>query len=345
MKKVYKYFYKKIKYWFNYINKHIKELFKTIIYISRITGKSSLFIFIDIIRCFIKFGSSYNEYRIFKFFLIDDYIKDTYLTKIRHENLEKYLYKKNNLLKDRREFYKKFNKYLNRKVCYIKNLSFKQLENFILENDELVCKSNVLLEKNSKILYLKDFRSPAFVLSDVNKNNLYFLEENFKQHKLIEKINPYNINILSIVTLKYKNTVNIINSTIKFGSSVSFVYDYQKSNYINGYIDIANGKIKGKCIDRYGKTFSHHPISGESFIDFKVPNFKKAINTAIKCAKDIDNILEIEWNFAISKTKIILISANIWKDYIFCQMPEFLEDKKGLMPYYRMHIDKSKKIK
>ncbi len=339
-----------MKKWFkktwNYLKKHTKGLHKTISYVCRKTDHFRIYVFFDIIRCYIKYGANYNEYRIFEFYLINKKLEDTYLTKVRHDNFTPYLYNKNKLelLKDRREFYKKFDKYLKRNTCYSKNLSFKQMEELVNASKCVVCKSDTLKEEKTEILNLKDFRSPAFLLEEATKNKLYILEETVKQNELIEEINPNNINILSIVTLKDKNNVDVISATIKFGTSETFEYDYKKSDYITGFIDIDTGMVKHKYRSRNGRIFSNHPITGEKIINLEIPNFKKAIDTAKKCAKAVDDILEIEWNFMIAKSQVLLISANLWEDYTFSQIPEFLDKKVGLMPYHRYHVDKSKKL-
>ena len=54
--------------------------------------------------------------------------------------------------------------------------------------------------------------------------------------------------------------------------------------------------------------------------------------------------LEVEWNFAITKSNVCLMGANLWGDYIFSQIPEYLGKKVGLMPYYNSHVNKSKKL-
>lgn len=324
----------------------IKELHKTISYVKKITGYFRIVVFFDIFRCYLKYGANYNEYRIFEYYLIDKKLEDTYLTKVRHDNLSLYLYNKNNLniLKDRREFYKKFDKYLKRKTCYSKNLSFKQKEDFILTSKEVVCKSSTLKEENTKLFNLVDYRSPAYLLDDLNKNKLYVIEESFIQNKILDEINPYNINIVSIVTLKYKNKVDVVSATIKFGTSKSFVYDYKKSNYITGFIDLKTGKVIHKYRSRNGEVYTKHPVSNVKITSLEIPHFKKTIDIALKCAKELDEILEVEWNFAIGKNTVYLIGANIWEDYTFSQIPEYLNDKIGLMPYYRKHVDKTKKL-
>lgn len=334
---------KRIVNFFKYLKKHICGINKTIMYVRRNTNHLYAYILLDIIRCYIVYGSNYNEYRIYEFFLIDKTLESTYLTSSVHKSLLKYLYKKKSIsyLSDRREFYKKYDKYLNRDVCYSKNLSFKQLEELISSKKIITCKSSNMKESTTEVLNLNNFRSPAFLLDYANKNNIPVLEETVSQHKDIEKINPNNINVLSITTLKNGESVEVISCVMKFGTSTSFEYDYKKSNYINCYVDLKTGIIKHKSRNRYGDIVTYHPVSREKLINIEIPLFDKAINTAIKCAKETDDILEVEWNFMISSKKVLLLSANKWQDYTFAQIPEYLNRRVGLKPIY---IDKIKKL-
>ena len=333
---------KKIVKFFKYLKKHITGLNKTIMYVKRNTGNLYLYVLIDIIRCYIKYGSNYDEYRIYEFYIVKRGIESTYLTKHFHNKIKKYLYRKKliSFLNDRRDFYKKYDKYLNRDICYSKNLSFKQLEELISTKKTIVCKSSNTKENTTEVLELKDFRSPAFLLDSAKKNNLPILEEYLPQHKDIERINPNNINILSITTLRTDNEVDVVGAIMKFGVSRTFEYDYKKSNYVNCYVDLKTGIIKQRGRDRYGEIISKHPVTNEKLINFEVPLFEKAINTAIKCAKETDELLEVEWNFMISNKKVALISCNKWEDYTFVQIPEYLNNKVGLKPLYVDRLSK-----
>lgn len=340
LKKIFNY----LKKAFNYLKKHTVGLHKTISYVKKVSGNLRMYTFVDIIRCYFSYGANYNEYRIFEFYKFDRKREDTYLTKIRHDNLKRFLFnkKKAHAFVDRREFYKKYDKYLKRNTCYSKNLSFKQVEELINNSKDVVCKSSTLKEENTKVLRLKDFRSAAYLLESSKKSKLNILEEDIKQHKLIEEINPNNMNILSIVTLKYNDIVDVICATMKFGTNKTYEYDYKKSDYICGFVDLKTGKIKNKLRSRNGVIYTKHPITGIKLNNFEIPNFKKAIDTALKCAEDTDEALEVEWNFAIGQNKVMLISANEWSDFTFAQIPDY--SNSGLMPYYRTHVNKTKKL-
>ena len=74
-----------MKKWFknawNYLKKHICGLHKTISYVYRKSDHLRIYIFFDIIRCFVMYGANYNEYRIFELYLINRKLEDTYITK------------------------------------------------------------------------------------------------------------------------------------------------------------------------------------------------------------------------------------------------------------------------
>ena len=328
---------KSIKTFFKKLKKNIIGIHKTISFVKKETGYLRIYIFLDIIRCYFSYEANYEEYRVFEFYDINRKKERTYLTKARHNRLKKHLYNKKNLtiLSDRREFYKKFDKYLKRDVCYSKNLSFKQLEELIISKKEIVCKDSTMFDKNTLLLNVKNFRSAAYLLEEANNKKLFILEEYIPQHKSIERINPYNLNILSIVTLKNRSGVNVIASTIKFGTSTSFEYDYKKSNYIIGSVDLKTGIVKSKLLSSSGKVTNIHPVTKEKLSNFEVPYFNKAKEMAIKCANELDDVLELEWNFMVGNNKVVLINANLWKDYLFSQTPEYLPKKEGFMNYYK----------
>ena len=68
--------------------------------------------------------------------------------------------------------------------------------------------------------------------------------------------------------------------------------------------------------------------------------FDEIKKVASACALEFDEALEVEWNFVISNTKVYLINANLWDDYVFSQLPMFSKNKVGLMPYYRDNVKK-----
>lgn len=314
-----------------YIKKHLKQLNKCICYICRTHNKFYLFILIDIIWCYIRYDVSYNEYRIFEFCNLNSNTRDTYLTIKRHKKLDKYLFdkKKSLLLKNNKEIFNTLSEYLKRDIYNVKDMSFKEFEVFCLDKKNLICRSN---SNEFKVLHLDNFRSPAFMLDKINKEKLFWVEEEFKQHKSFNSLTD-KLCILNIVS-SYDGD----NSDIVCGS---LTVPFDECN-LTLYIDIKTGKLKGNARDNLGKTYSESLTTNEKFKDFEIPKFKEVIDLVKKCQKKFPNIREIEWKLYVSSNKVIVLSASIWDDYNFVQIGEYNRNKVGLMPYYKNLINKIK---
>ena len=336
---------KELKKFFNYLKKNIKGINRCIKLIKKKSNKSSIVLFFDIWWCYIRYGVDYDEYRIFEFYSLPGFKRDTYMSKCRHQNLENYLCDVKHLaiLTNRTKFYIKFKDYLNREYYNIKEISFKEFEELALKKKELICRSNNLKgESNTLILNVKNFRSPAFLLDKAKKNNLVIVESNIKQNKLFDSINPYNMNTVSVVTLLCGNKVDIVSSYVKFGITEEDKYDVNSVKHVTGIVDIKTGTIKHKLVSGEDEVYSEHPISKVKLVGLEIPLFDEIKKVASACALEFDEALEVEWNFVISNTKVYLINANLWDDYVFAQLPMFSKNKIGLMPYYRDNVKKRK---
>lgn len=334
---------KNLKKFFDYLKKHIKGINRSIRLIRKKSSKSRIILFFDMWWSYIRYGVTYDEYRIFEFYLIPGYKRDTYMSKCRHENLEKHLYDKKHLtiLNSREKFYIKFKDLLNREFYNTKEMSFKEFEELALKKKELVCRSSSLKSETGTLsLNVKNFRSPAFLLDKAKKSGLNIVEASIKQNKLFDSINPYNMNTVSVVTLLCGNKVDIISSYVKFGITEEDKYDVNSVKHVTGIVDIKTGTIKHKLVSGENEVYSEHPISKVKLVGLEIPLFDEIKKIASACALEFDESLEIEWNFVISNTKVYLINANLWDDYVFAQLPMFSKNKVGLMPYYRDNVKK-----
>lgn len=334
---------KNLKKFFDYLKKHIKGINRSIRLIRKKSSKSRIVLFFDMWWSYIRYGVNYDEYRIFEFYLIPGYKRDTYMSECRHQNLEKHLCDKKHLaiLNSREKFYIKFKESLNREFYNIKEMSFKEFEELALKKKELVCRSNNLKgEAGTLTLNVKNFRSPAFLLDKAKKCGLNIVEASIKQNKIFESINPYNMNTVSVVTLLCGNKVDIVSSYVKFGITEEDKYDVNSVKHVTGIVDIKTGTIKHKLVSGEDEVYSEHPISKVKLVGLEIPLFDEIKKVASACALEFDEALEVEWNFVISNTKVYLINANLWDDYVFAQLPMFSKNKIGLMPYYRDNVKK-----
>ncbi len=320
------------------IKDEITAIKKNIKLIRKKSKKNSVFLLFDMIISYFKYGVNYEEYRLFGFYNMKRELKSTYMSKKIHNKLGKYLYDKKHfdLLNNREKFHNRFKEYLNHEFYNIKEVSFKRFEEFVLKKREVIVRSNNLGdEKNTTILNVKDFKSPAFLLDKARKSGLIIAEAKIKQNKVFNGINPNSMNTVNIVSLVSDERVNIISSYVKFGVNDKYKYDVDSVKHMTGLIDEKSGQVKGKFLldDEF---VSEHPISKVKLSGLEIPFYREMRETVKVLASELDESKEIEWVFVISDKRIYLTDALVWNDYVTVQA--LSKNKEGLLPYYIKNI-------
>ena len=115
---------RKIKYLIQRIfGMNYKGFFKMVKEVHKKTGKSSLYVFFDIIRCGLKYQAGYVDYNLFEMYKMNDEERKTVITRGRNNEFVKN-YNNPAYLKyfvDKVEFHKKFSKYINREWLDLNN--------------------------------------------------------------------------------------------------------------------------------------------------------------------------------------------------------------------------------
>ncbi len=311
--------YKKIKKIFKKININLRNLDKNIKYVVKKSNELYITILFDILLCKILYNISSYEYRIYEFYNISHYKRKTFLSKKRYELYKKLYINKNilNIINNKIKIYLRFKNYLNREVKNINDISYKEFENIILENKKILCRSvSSNFVSNHKIFNLNDYRGPGFILEKMKENNLLLVEKFFEQNEILNKISS-SLVVINIGTLCYNKSIDVLSTTISFN---------ENDKIIKGFIDCKTMKLKGhlRC---------NNEIYKEEEYNYKIPCLKEIISISKKMALELSEIKLVEWSFTINRdNEIYFVDANIWDDYEFVQLREYLNNKNGILP-------------
>ena len=322
-----------------------KSFFKTINMVHERCGKSKIWIFFDIIRCQIKYGSGHNDYRLFAFYDMTDKQKDTYLTRVRNKKIIEYLNDQEyrDIFDNKALFNERFKKYLKRDTADINKLSLEEFDKFINKHKIIFCKpacgdSGRGIER----LSIKDFKTTKEMYNYIKEKNINVLEQVIIQHKDMSKVNSACVNCMRLVTVVNGKNVDVIYGVVKFGGGKSFV-DNMSYGTMSCPIDLKTGKIYANGQTEHEEVFKEHPVSNVYYIDFQIPCFKEAVKLVKEAALEIPTVRQVGWDIGISENGPVIVEGNDWTDYMFWQLPEHNPNKEGLMTYYRKII-KDKKI-
>ena len=305
---------------FKKLIKDLKVFNKNLNYVTCKSNEFGFVLFWDIIWCKLRYGITSNEYRIFDFYNLSEEKRNTFMSKRRYEFLNERLVNKKivSVINNKDRFNLKFKDYLKREVYNIKEMSFKEIEDFLIDNKNVIGRSiSASFISSYKEYNLSDYRSPAFMAEDMKENKDYLIEKVFNQHKDLNKINPLVfVNVVSV----YNKGVDIVNASIKFRDN---------KNIITGYIDVDNKCIKGNLKDENGINYK------DNYDGLVIPKFKSVIEKVKSLGEELSEIRQVEWSFIIGNRSVYLVDAGVWDDYVFSQIREFLKDDEGLMTYYK----------
>ncbi len=305
--------------------------------INKKTKLNKNFLLMDMAICSNKYGAGYHDYQEFEFYNLNKLERKTYLTRVKNNAIvRKYNDKKYFKYFDNKyEFNKIFNKYLKRDWLYLDN-NYEEFKTFCKNKKEIIVKPIDGCGGIGVELIKLDKRKLKTIYNNLINNNQLLIEEKIVQHEDLDKLNKSSVNTLRIVTFYDGKVTHILNTVLKIGNGG--VTD----NFSSGsmYTFIKNGKIIVPAIDKDDNIYKIHPISKQSLIGYKIPNYDKCIKMVKECAKIIPEIKYVGWDVAVKEDDVCLIEGNCYPG-IYQIKPSFLENKIGLVEIY----EKAMKIK
>lgn len=305
------------------------------------SSKSKIFIFFDMIYCFLKYQAGYFDYVFFEMYKLDRSERKTILTRGKNNTYIKKLNPKEywNVIDDKGLFNEKFKKYINRDYIVINEKSYNEFEKFIEKKKEIIVKP---LDKTGgagieKIKITKENHKKIF--DKLIENKQFLIEEVLKQHKDMSALHPSSINTIRIVTINNKyNVTSVVAAILRIGTEGRVVDNFH-SGGLSAPLDIKTGIINGKAVSRDGKFYTTHPTTNIKLIGYQMPNWNEVIKLVKSAAKEIPELGLIGWDVCISPNKPCLIEANQYPGYDLYKMIK-IPNSVGIIPVFEEALNK-----
>lgn len=302
----------------------IKRMFKMIKVICDRSGKPFIHIFLDIFRCWIKFGSGYMDYYLFYFETLPDDVKATYINVavnkdyIRHCNNPKYYY----VLNDKVTFLETYKKFIKREFLDLRKCSYKKYLDFYKTHKEFMVKPvDGLCGYGVELIVTKD-HNPKDLYEQLKRNGQFLIEERIKQNKEINKIYKDSINTIRIVTLNKDNKVSIMFSAMRIGNNGKVVDNFNNGGLMAVIDD--DGVIRKPVLDKDNKVYFDHPSTGTPIVGFKIPRYEKIIELCKELALVTPELGLCGWDIAVTSNGLDVVEGNHIPGYDIYQSREQL---------------------
>ena len=284
------------------------------------------------IWCGLFYLAGYMDYYIFEMYDLNYKQRKTIMTRginnkyIRKLNDPNFWYVFD--LKD--EFNRKFAKYLRRDWIFLEKKE--DLLEFIKNKEYIIVKPrNGTCGQGIEKIKISDFDKKD--LYDYLKDkNLLIVEEVVNQHDIINKLHPYSVNTLRMVTILNDKKAKVAAAYMRIGNGKAV------DNFNNGGmvvpIDIETGEILYSAYDKAKNLYEKHPATNYVIKGFKIPLYKEAIKMVEEVAKIVPEMGIIGWDVAITNEGPLLIEAKNFPGHDIYKLPPHRTDGIGVLPNF-----------
>lgn len=337
----------KIKYLFGRIkNMNFKRMFSTIDEIHELSGKSKIYLFFDIINCALRYQSGYVDYLLFEMWRLNKDERKTVLTRGKNNVFVKYYNNPsyNHIFLNKNEFNEKFKKYLNREYIILNGNNKDEFNKFLKGKKVIFCKptSGTHGDSMEKIV-ISEFKGDLY--DYLYNKNLILVEEVVIQCEEMNKLYPYAINTVRIITVhKYDGEVLVVAAYQRIGNHGYIVDNYNGGGMVVP-INEKTGIIEYPAVDKRKQIYYKHPMTDTPIVGFKVPKFSSAVNLAKKAAKVIDEVRYVGWDIAITDKGPVIIEGNEYPGHDIYQLPVHRTNNIGVLPKFEESLGKIESLK
>lgn len=327
-----------------YLMKRIKNMnfgnmFKTVNDVHKRCGKPSFIIFFDMIGCGLKYQAGYMDYQLFEMYKMNSRERKTIITRgINNEIQKKYNdpeYLK--FFRDKVLFNETFDKYLKRDWIYLKNDNLEDFKKFLKGKEYVMVKpSSGSCGQGIDKLKVADY-DPKELFDKLMSEERRLVEQVAMQCEEIARLHPSSINTLRVVTLNKK----VVVAFLRIGNK-GYVVDNFNHEGLAAPIDINDGIIKYKAIDKEHNEYDTHPYTNERIVGLQIPYWQEVIDLCEEASKVVPQIGYTGWDVCIGKDEPFLIEGNEFPGHDIYQLPPHREGNWGLYPLFKKAMEDEK---
>ena len=276
--------------------------------------KNRLWIYFDLIYCFLKFGNDFMGYCAFKFWEKNERERDTYIS-LRRNNVLRFAMSTpriHKLFLDKALFNERYAKYVKRGWMVTSGCNRNDIEKFVQKYGRVIAKPiDDCGGHGVKMLTIYDKCLDAQISEIMMGGANYILEETICNSEQIKNIAPGSLNTLRVVTVIDKqNELHIVACLLRMGNGIAITDNYDGGGMACP-IDLSTYKMKGKAYSKECEEYTEHPYSRIVFDGYAIDGVMECIELAKEVAFVEPEARYVGWDFAITPNGIEILEGNI----------------------------------
>ena len=329
-------------FWHRLVRMDWKAMWKTTGLLKKRSGKSRLWLLIDMLKCAVKYNAGYMDYKIAQMYKLNDEQRKTVITRgisneiVRRMNPKEYWH----FFDDKAQFNELFKEFIPRKwILTNEDTDTEELYTLCRNSTQLIWKP---LEGSSgqgiKKYTPEDWKDgPEAFLAKMNADGKGILEEMVIQHPKMSSLCPTSVNTCRIATLLGDKQQGIVYAFLRIGNGK--VMDNVDCGGMAARIDLDTGRLLTVGADKAGNRYEKHPITGTPIIGFQIPFFEEAKAMCLDAMRVVPQVRFVAWDVAITEEGPRFIEGNSFPSHAVPQFAAHYPDGIGILPEFQKFID------
>lgn len=318
-------------------NMNFKNFFSTLRRIHKKSNKNFVVIFCDMIYCGFKYMAGYVDYEQLEFYNLKKAQRKTIITRGINNKIVKTLNDINyfKYIDDKVLFNEKYNDFLNREWIDLRKSSLEDFTGFLTRHKTVMAKTiNLCCGKGIEKITYDESVDVTDLYNSLKNNNQFLIEEYVYQHRDLNKLHPYSVNTLRIVSILKNENVFIPFTCLRIGNKKNVVDNFNSGGLLA--IVNENGIIENPAIDKEGNIHLSHPYTNVRIVGYQIPLFEQAIEMVKKLALITPEIRYTAWDISITSDGPVVIEGNPFPGHDVYQSKLTLEKNNvGLFPVFK----------
>ena len=319
-----------------------KKMWETTGLLKERSGKSRLWLLLDMLRCGVRYNAGYMDYKIAAMYRLNDEQKKTVITRgisnsiVRRMNDKAYWH----YFDDTTEFNALFADQIGRRwIRSDESLTEEQLAGFLSDLPCFLFKplegsSGVGIEKFSREDWEKD--PHAFYLKIRSMGNAV-LEQLLEQHPDMARMCPTSVNTVRVATMLGDKKEGIVYAFLRIGNGK--VMDNVDQGGMAARVDLDSGTLKTVAADKAGNVYEKHPMTGTDIIGFTIPCWEEVKEMCLLAMRKVPQMRYVAWDVAITPDGPRFIEGNSFPSHAVPQFAAHYPDGIGILTEFRKFID------
>ena len=317
-----------------------RAMLATVGQIHKKTGKNSIWLFFDMVRCGLRYGAGYNDYKICEFYNLTPQQRATYVTRGINNRIVQLLNDpaKVHVLNDKCAFNRHFAQFVRRGWMPMEDAGFETFTSFMEHRDRIITKPlDDACGRGVEILEKADFADMQAMWEYLNGHNSGLIEDVIVQHPDISRLYPHAVNTYRIVTVCVEGQAHVVYAFIRMGNGGRAV-DHINAGGMAAPIALETGVIEYPAFDKDSNYYDVHPTTGCPIVGYQLPHWQASLEMCLQAATQIAGIGYVGWDIAVSENGPQLIEGNPFPGHDILQMPPHVPDKIGMLPRFRQFV-------